>query len=597
MRRLTLLLALLLMVCQIRCGGTSSGSGSNPPPPPPPNITVGVSPNSANVRAGDPPKQFTATVTGSSNTTVSWFVGSVAGGNTTNGTIDSTGLYTAPTSVPSSNAVTIKAVSAADASAGGTSNVTLWNPLPVLTSVSPTSIPVGTFTLTANGSNFVSGAQISFGGVMLQTTFVSATKLTATGTASSAGTVGVTITNPNPGSSASATINVQITGSGGNPPACGAMSLGQGASLNGFVPFPADNLWNKNIANATVDPNSAAIINVIGATAPVHPDFGSGEFDNSSIGIPYAVVGSQQAFVPINFTEFGDESDPGPMPIPANAQIEGFPNPGNGDRHVLVLDNNTCFLYELYNASAGSGGAWNAGSAAVWDLLNDEQRPYTWTSADAAGLPIFPGLARYDEVAAGAINHALRFTLVNSIAAFTPPASHFAATSTAANAAPMGMRMRLKSSFDISGFSATNQVILKALQQYGMIMADNGSNMFISGEPDSRWDNDDLHNLGQLTANDFEVVQISPLYTQNTVPTGAAPTINSFTASSLTTTAGMPVTLNWSATNTSYFIVSPDIGAVRGASVSVSPATTTTYTLAATNAFGRTTATVTITVQ
>jgi hypothetical protein len=585
------------MVCQIRCGGTSSGSGSNPPPPPPPNITVGVSPNSANVRAGDPPKQFTATVTGSSNTTVSWFVGSVAGGNTTNGTIDSTGLYTAPTSVPSSNAVTIKAVSAADASAGGTSNVTLWNPLPVLTSVSPTSIPVGTFTLTANGSNFVSGAQISFGGVMLQTTFVSATKLTATGTASSAGTVGVTITNPNPGSSASATINVQITGSGGNPPACGAMSLGQGASLNGFVPFPADNLWNKNIANATVDPNSAAIINVIGATAPVHPDFGSGEFDNSSIGIPYAVVGSQQAFVPINFTEFGDESDPGPMPIPANAQIEGFPNPGNGDRHVLVLDNNTCFLYELYNASAGSGGAWNAGSAAVWDLLNDEQRPYTWTSADAAGLPIFPGLARYDEVAAGAINHALRFTLVNSIAAFTPPASHFAATSTAANAAPMGMRMRLKSSFDISGFSATNQVILKALQQYGMIMADNGSNMFISGVPDSRWDNDDLHNLGQLTANDFEVVQISPLYTQNTVPTGAAPTINSFTASSLTTTAGMPVTLNWSATNTSYFIVSPDIGAVRGASVSVSPATTTTYTLAATNAFGRTTATVTITVQ
>jgi hypothetical protein len=596
MRRLTLLLTLLLMVCQIRCGGTSSGSGSNPPPPPP-SITVGVSPNSANIRAGDPPKQFTATVTGSSNTTVSWFVDGVAGGNTTNGTIDSTGLYTAPTNVPSSNAITIKAVSAADASASGTSSVTLWNPVPVLSSVSPTSIPVGAFTLTANGSNFVSGGQISFGGTMLQTTFVSATKLTATGTASSAGTIGVTITNPNPGSSTSATINVQVTGSGGNPPACGAMSLGQGASLNGFVPFPADNLWNKNIASAAVDPNSAAIINVIGATAPVHPDFGSGEFDNSSIGIPYAVVGSQQAFVPITFTEFGDESDPGPMPIPANAQIEGFPNPGNGDRHVLVLDNNTCFLYELYNASAGTAGAWNAGSAAVWDLLNNEQRPYTWTSADAAGLPIFPGLARYDEVAAGAINHALRFTLVNSIAAFTPPASHFAATSTAANAAPMGMRMRLKSSFDISGFSATNQVILKALQQYGMIMADNGSNMFISGVPDSRWDNDDLHNLGQLTASDFEVIQISPLYTQNTVPTGAVPTINSFTASSLTTTAGMPVTLNWSATNTSYFIVSPDIGAVRGASVSVSPAATTTYTLAATNAFGRTTATVTITVQ
>jgi hypothetical protein len=492
----------------------------------------------------------------------------------------------------------IKAISAADASASGTSNVTLWNPVPILGSVSPTSFPVGAFTLTANGSKFVSGAQISFGGTMLQTTFVSATKLTATGNASSAGTVGVTVTNPNPGSSASAALDVQVTGSGGgNPSACGAMSLGQGASLNGFVPFPADNLWNKNIAGAAVDPNSGAIVKVIGTTAPVHADFGAGQFNNSTIGIPYVVVGSQQAFVAINFTEFGDESDPGPMPVPSNAPIEGFPNPGNGDRHVLVLDNNTCFLYELYNASAGTAGAWNAGSTAVWDLLNDEQRPYTWTSADAAGLPIFPGLARYDEVAAGSINHALRFTLVDSIAAFTPPASHFAATSTAANAAPMGMRMRLKKSFDISSFSATNKVILTALQQYGMIMADNGSNMFISGAPDDRWDNNDLHNLGQLTAGDFEVVQINPVYTQNTVPKGAAPTIDSFTASSLTTTAGSPVTLNWSATNTSYFIVSPEVGATRGTSVSVSPAKTTTYTLAATNAFGRTTASVTVTVQ
>jgi hypothetical protein len=557
---------------------------------------VRVSPSSANIRAGDPPKQFAATVTGSSNTTVSWSVNGVAGGSAANGTIDSTGFYRAPSNVPSSNAVTITASSAADANLTGTSNVTLWNPVPVLSSVSPTNIPVGGFMLTANGSSFVSGAQISFGGTMLSTTFVSATKLTASGTASSAGTVAVVVTNPDPGSSASTTVNVQVMGSGAPPPACGAMSLGQGASLNGFVLFPADNLWNKNIASAPVDPNSNAIINVIGPTAPVHADFGSGEFNNQSIGIPYVIVGSQQAFVPINFTEFGDESDPGPMPIPSNAPIEGFPNPGNGDRHVLVLDNGTCFLYELYNASTGGGGAWNAGSAAVWDLLNDEQRPYTWTSADAAGLPIFPGLARYDEVAAGAINHALRFTLADSMAAFTPPASHFAATSSAANAAPMGMRMRLKSSFDISGFSATNQVILKALQQYGMIMADNGSNMFISGVPDARWDNNDLHNLGQLTAADFEVIQISPLYTQNTVPTGPAPTINSFTASSLTTTAGTPATLHWSATNASYFIISPDVGAVRGSSVSVSPVEATAYTLAATNAFGRTTATVTITV-
>ena len=184
----------------------------------------------------------------------------------------------------------------------------------------------------------------------------------------------------------------------------------------------------------------------------------------------------------INFTAYGAESDPGPMPVPANAPIEGYPKPGNGDRHVLVLDRDTCWLYELYNSHLLKNGNWDAGSAAVWDLLNDEQRPYTWTSADAAGLAIFPGLARYDEYAAGAIQHALRFTLQDSRAAFTPPASHWAANSPNAYAAPMGMRLRLKASYDISGFPAQSKVILTALQQYGMIMADNGSSMFVSGE-------------------------------------------------------------------------------------------------------------------
>ncbi len=373
------------------------------------------------------------------------------------------------------------------------------------------------------------------------------------------------------------------------------MAVGAGASLNGARLFPADNLWNQDISTASVDPNSAAIINFIGPSIGLHPDFGSGQYGGSSIGIPYAVVGSSQNLVNINFNAYGDESDPGPMPIPANAQIEGFPNPG--DQHVLVIDSGNCFLYELYGASVNSDGTWNAGSAAVWDLENDEQRPWTWTSADAAGLPIFPGLVRYDEVAAGKIQHAIRFTLQNSQAAMVPPASHWAANSSNPLAAPMGMRLRLKSSFDISGFSANVQVILTALKKYGMIMADNGSSMYLSGAPDDRWDNNDLHNLGQVPASAFEVVQMNPIYTASTVPQGAAPSISSFTASSSSVSSGTKVTLNWQATGTSYYVLSPQVGAVRGSNATVTPTQTTTYTLYATNQYGRTQASVTVTVQ
>ena len=200
--------------------------------------------------------------------------------------------------------------------------------------------------------------------------------------------------------------------------ACNVASTGQGASLNGFLPFPADNAWNQDISSAPLDPNSNAIVNFIGGSTAVHPDFGAGLYNNSIMGIPYVVVGAGQPPVTINFNAYGDESDPGPMPIPANAPIEGDPNP-SGDQHVLVVDQNQCWIYELYGASPAAGGAWNAGSAAVWDMLANEQRPYTWTSADAAGLPIFPGLLRYDEVAAGSILHAIRFTLQHSRAAFT----------------------------------------------------------------------------------------------------------------------------------------------------------------------------------
>jgi hypothetical protein len=377
---------------------------------------------------------------------------------------------------------------------------------------------------------------------------------------------------------------------------CSGVSLGIGASLNGFIPFPANNLWNQNIAGAAVDPNSDAIIDFIGTTTPLHPDFGSGLYAGHSIGIPYIVV-SGSPLVKINFTAYGDQSDPGPMPIPTNAPIEGYPNPGNGDRHVLVLDRDNCWLYELYNAHLLKNGNWDAASAAVWDLLNGGQRPYTWTSADAAGLPIFPGLARYDEFAAGAIEHALRFTLDYSQAAFTPPASHWAANSTNPDAAPMGMRLRLKSSYDISGFPAQSKVILTALEQYGMMMADNGSSMFVSGAPDSRWDNDDLGALKQVPASAFEVVLMDPIYTAANIPQGPSPTIASFTATPQKVSPGSPVTLSWSVSNAGYNIVSPQVGVMRGTSATVVPAKTTTYILYSTNQYGRQTAEVKVTVE
>jgi len=386
-------------------------------------------------------------------------------------------------------------------------------------------------------------------------------------------------------------------GGGGQSLDCSVMGLGQGANLNGFVPFPSDSLWNKDISASPVDSNSGAIINFIGGSVGLHADFGSGQYQGSNIGIPYVVVSNSQALVNVDFSAYGDESDPGPMPVPANGPIEGDPNPGSGDRHVLVLDNSNCFLYELYSSYPNGDGTWSAGSAAVWDLLSNQQRPWTWTSADAAGLPIFPGLVRYDEVAAGEIRHAIRFTVAQSRAAFTPPASHWASSSTSSSAPPMGMRLRLKNSFDISHYSAANQVILTAMKKYGLIVADNGSSMYISGAPDNRWDNDDLHNLSAVTASDFEVVEMSPVYTPGNVPQGTAPAINSLSANPATISAGSSSTLTLDVSEASYLIVSPELGAVRGNSVTVHPTQTTTYTLVATNQYGRSTATVTVNVQ
>jgi IPT/TIG domain-containing protein len=573
------------------CGSASSPANTQPPPPP--SITVAVSPSTANVRVGNS-ASFSATVSGTSNTAVTWSVNNTPGGSSALGTIDSSGKYTAPTSLPSPNTVTITATSSADTSKSSTSSVTLMNPTPVLTGISPASTNLGNFSLTITGSNFVSGAQVLLSNSPISTTFVSSTQLTVTGTASSSGTFSVVVQNPDPGSSESSAVNLQVNGSQ-QTSSCSGMSTGQGASLNGFLPFPSDNLWNKDISSSPVDPNSANILNFIGNSIGLHPDFGAGLYNGSSMGIPYSVVDGSQSLIPINYTSYGSESDPGPMPIPLTAPIEGYPNPGSGDRHVLVLDSANCFLYELYS-SYPQTAQWNAGSGAVWDLLSDEQRPYTWTSADAAGLPIFPGLVRYDEVAAGAIQHAIRFTVQSTSAGFVPPASHWASNSSNQYAPPMGMRLRLKSSFDVSGFSAANQVILNALKKYGLILADNGSSMYLSGAPDDRWDNSDLHNLGNVQTSDFDVIQMTPLYTSANVPTGNAPTVTQFTASAASVSSGSPVTLSWQVSGAAYIIISPAVGAVRGTSVSVSPTASATYTLYAANAFGQTTSSVSITV-
>jgi hypothetical protein len=297
--------------------------------------------------------------------------------------------------------------------------------------------------------------------------------------------------------------------------------LGAGAGLNGAIPFPHDNPWNTDISAAPVDPNSANLIASIGKGTGLHPDFGSGPWDGALIGIPYMVVPGTQAKVPVSF-QYSDQSDPGPYPIPADVPIEGQPVAGGsfgGDRHVLVLDRDHNLLYELYAAYPQADGSWQAGSGAVFHLDSDDVRPTAlpgWTSADAAGLPIFAGLARYDEAAGAAgIRHALRFTVAATREAYVPPATHWASSDTSANLPPMGMRVRLKATYAIpTSFSAPTQALLQAMKTYGMLVADNGSDWFVSGAPDPRWDNDALvSELSQVKGSDFEVVQMEGLVT------------------------------------------------------------------------------------
>jgi hypothetical protein len=288
-----------------------------------------------------------------------------------------------------------------------------------------------------------------------------------------------------------------------------ATSAGQyplGRGTGGCRVFPANNAWHEKVADLPVSPLSGQYIAAIGAGLDLHPDFGH----ERAYGIPYAVVPASQPKVAIHFTAYGDQSDPGPYPIPPAAPIEGGQN-ASGDRHVIVLQAATCRLYELWEASQNADGSWNAGSGAVFNLRSNKLRPNGWTSADAAGLSIFAGLIRYDEIQRGYINHAIRFTVPQTQAGFIHPATHFASSSTDPDLPPMGLRLRLEANYPIAGFPRTDRIILQAMKTYGLIVADNGSPWYFQGATDPRWNDNVLDDLKSVPGSAFQVVETGPI--------------------------------------------------------------------------------------
>jgi hypothetical protein len=265
--------------------------------------------------------------------------------------------------------------------------------------------------------------------------------------------------------------------------------------------FPETNVWNKPVGQLPLRSNSKKVVRAIGARLPVHADFGAGLWEGAPIGIPITVVDSSQAASVVDFN-YDHESDAGPYPIPNGVAIEGG-DESDGDRHAIIVDSDSCTLYELF---ALYPSPWSAGSGAIWSLTSNALRPRGWTSADAAGLPILPGLVRYEEVAAGHIDHAIRFTVRRSKRAYVYPARHFASRLTSKSLPPMGLRLRLRANYPVSGFPYQARVVLNALKRYGMIVADNGSSWYLTGAPNPGWDNDQLHTLGKVKGSDFRVV-------------------------------------------------------------------------------------------
>ncbi|MBF0491713.1 MAG: hypothetical protein HQM15_02925 [Deltaproteobacteria bacterium] len=422
--------------------------------------------------------------------------------------------------------------------------------------------------------------------------------------------------------------SVNGEGSGGSGTTQGnlssvASSWSNGAppDLGAYHPFLSSNDWYTNISNASVDADSDNIIADVtadnGGTLNLQPDFGSSLFLGNPIGIPYDVVSSSSTSmtnITIGENGYPEESDPGPnnstdripipAPLPSSTHIEG----GN-DHHVLLIDKDNYWLYEIYHA-VNNRSSWTADQVTLWDLQDNTKRPWTWTSADQAGLSVFAGLVRYDEVqnaiaSNGDMGHAIRVTVSRTLEAFIPPASHpGGGNDPTAHSAKMGMRFRLKSSYlqsHLSDFSPQNQVILRTLAKYGMIVADTGSDFLISGTQDARWiEEESLGGIAQLLnvpGSAFEVVAHSTEYTRANAPTGNAPILNSFSANPASIVRGASVTLNWNVSNASTAIITPDIGPVRGSSISIHPSSSATYTLYVTNEFGRSSGTVNVNVE
>jgi len=287
-----------------------------------------------------------------------------------------------------------------------------------------------------------------------------------------------------------------------------AVGFAQSPVIGGCAVFPADNIWNTAVDQLPVHPSSSTWVNTIGATTGVHADFGAGMWNGGPIGIPFVTVPGMQTKYPATFT-YQSESDTGPYAIPLNAPIEGG-SASTGDRHATSIDTDNCILYEIYYAFPQTA-SWKGGSGAIFNLKSNTLRPATWTSADAAGLPIFPGLLRWEEVASGEIRHAIRFTVPQTQKAYVWPARHYASSLSGTQYPPMGARFRLRASFNISTYSTTNQIILKAMKKYGIMLADNGSAWYISGAPNANWNDSDLHNLGNVKGSDWEAVDVSPL--------------------------------------------------------------------------------------
>ncbi len=449
-----------------------------------------------------------ASIQSGQSSTLSWSVS-----NATSLSIAGIGAVTGTSRSVSPTSTTTYTLTATNSNGSTTANATVT----VTTGSAPT---IATFTATP--STITSGQSSTLSWSVSNASSLSISGIgTVTGTSRSVSpttttTYTLTATNGNGNATASATVTVGTGSTSWTYGSMAAANLGIGANLNGAVPFPANNAWNTDISSAPVDPNSANIIASIGNTTTLHADFGAGLYNGAKIGIPYIVVPGSQTLVTINFNAYGDESDPGPYPIPPNAPVEGEPNAG--DRHVLVIDRDNNRLYELGNGYKQTDNSWLAYVGAIFHLDSNNVRPggqAGWTSADAAGLPIFPGLVRYDEATSGTIPHALRFTVQTSRKAYVPPATHWASSNTSANLPPMGMRVRLKSSFVIpSNFSTEGKAILQAMKKYGMLMADNGGNWFISGAPDERWDNDALRTeLGSVKGSDFEVIRMDGLVT------------------------------------------------------------------------------------